>query len=239
MNPQQPDPNGIWQPQPQQTPPQPPTQAPPSAQQPLQPGVQQPIQDYSVDYLDQISTPLKPQKTANHKLILIIMVLLGLLVLVGVAALLLSSRPSTLDKASELSARMESLVEISKDQHSYLRDNDLRSDNTAYTIFLTNAIADLEAPLEAAGIEKDVTASIEAAESAHSSELTSEFDDARLNVVLDRTYAREMTYQIEVLQTMMRQVYDGTDNEELRTFLDNAYRNLTPIAESFDEFAGA
>lgn len=189
-----------------------------------------------MDYLDQISTPVKQSRSSN-KLILIILILVGLLVMVGAAALILSDRPSSLDKASELSARTETLHTLAEDQHKYLRDNDLRANNTAYRVFLTNAIADLEAPLEAAGLEKDATQAIEAAETSYAEKLSSDFDDARLNVILDRTYAREMTYQIEVLQTMMQQVYDGTDSEELRTYLDSAFRNLSPIATEFDEFA--
>lgn len=153
--------------------------------------------------------------------------------------LLSGGSSNTLNKANELNARIETLTKISKDQHKHLRDNSLRATNTAFTLFLSNASSDLEAPLKAAGIEKKVTNSIKASEKTYESKLTADFEDARLNVVLDRTYARQMAYELDIINSMMRSIYNSTSNTELRGYLDNANNNLTPIAEDFRKFATA
>lgn len=227
--------------QPQQTPPgQSQPQATPGQQPPVQPA--QPVyaegQDYSIEYLDQIAPPTK-KSLMPSKLILIILGLVGLLVIVGLFVMLSSARPSTLDQASELNARLETLADISKDQHRHLRDNTLRANNTAYQLFLNNAISDMEAPLTAAGLEKATKKAIATQEKAYASKLNAEFEDARLNVILDRTYAREMAYQLDVVQAMMRRVYNGTNSKELRGYLDSANTNLTLLSKSFDEFSDA
>lgn len=230
------NPNSPQQWLPQQQPPQPqpqPQQA--QATPPVQPA--QPLtEDYSIDYLNQIAPPMK-QSQKPGKLLLIIFILVGLLIVVGIAALLLSGRPTSLDNASALSARMETLAKLSKDQHKNLRDNELRTTNTAYTLFLSNAVSDLSAPLEAAGIKKETTKAITASETAFATELTAKFEDARLNVVLDRTYAREMAYQLDIIEAMMRSIYGSTSSQQLQSYLDTANKNLAPIAQDFDEFA--
>lgn len=240
-----------WQGQPQQTPPLPggypqPTPTPnqpaypPQPQQPMPQPYQdpnQPQQDMSIDYLNQIAPPLK-QSRKPGKLLLIIFILLGLLVVVGIVAIVLSGgRTSTPVKASQLSARMDMLAKLSREQHRYLRDNDLRATNTAYTLFLANAVTDLKAPLAAAGLEKETTKSITAGEKTYSAELGTKFEDARLNVMLDDTYARQMTYELEVVQTMMRSIYNATDSQDLRSYLESADNNLVPIAKEFSEFS--
>lgn len=230
-----------WQqPQQPQQPPQPAPQPTPLSQFPGQPidPQSQSNQQYTTDYLDQISSPVKQPRHTN-KLIMIIFVLLGLLILVGIGAMLLSGRPSTLDRANELSARLESLAKLSQSQHRYLRDNDLRASNTAYTLFLGNAVSDLEAPLAAAGIEKNVSKAIEESEKAYVSELSTKFEDARLKVTLDVVYANQMSYELDVIQSMMRSIYNNTSNAELRGFLDDANNNLTSIDKSFEEFSAS
>ncbi len=147
------------------------------------------------------------------------------------------SRTSIPIKASQLSARLETLAGLSKDHHKNLRDNEIRATNTAYMLFLNNAISDLQAPLTEAGIEKKTTKTIATTESTYANELGAKFEDARLNVTLDRVYALEMKHQIEVVQSSMRSIYDATSNQSLRSYLDKAYSNLTPIAKEFSEFS--
>lgn len=204
--------------------------------QPLQPP-EQAAPNPALDYLDQISAPVQPPQKQN-KLILYALIGLGAIIVLGVIIMIASSGgPSTLARASQLHSRIESLAEISQDYHKYLRDNGLRATNTAYSLFLNNAAADLEAPLASAGLKKKETAAIVSAEKAHAAKLEEEFEDARLNVVLDRTYSRQMSYELGLIKAMMQSIYSRTSSADLREYLDSANSNLTPIARDFDEFA--
>lgn len=235
------------QPEPNPQTPPPPTGPPPATPytppaQPVSPPVTaydptQPPPDYSIDYLNQIATPIK-QKTGPSNFMLIIFGLVAVAILAIVAMLAFNSRTTPLDRATELYVRMDSLRTIGRDQHNHLRDNGLRTTNTSYQLFLSNAIRDIEEPLSAAGINKStLDAELRSQEQSLVNEYKDQFEDARLNVELDRTYAREMTYQLTLLNSMMETIYNETNTEELKSFLEQTNNNLATIAEDFSNFS--
>lgn len=261
MDPRQQQP---WQ-QPQQQPPSPPTQQPPAGyaggvqQQQIPAGFQpaqdpgnpqqspaqapqstmQPVQpdSFSPDYLDQITGPAPVKNTKGTYLFWII---IGLAVITAgvLAFVMLANRPTSTDKAAELYLRMETLKKVSEETHRHLRDNNLRVNNRSYSLFLTNAIRDIEKPLAAAGVKKgQIPKPIRDEETSLASRLKTEFDDARLNIALDRVYTREMTHQLNTLQAMMKGIYDMNSNKEMREYLETTNDNLAPVARSFSEFA--
>lgn len=145
-----------------------------------------------------------------------------------------------MDRAAEMYLRMETLKKVSEDQHRHLRDNQLRVNNRSFSLFLTNAIRDIEEPLKAAGINKgQIPKNIRDREAALQAKLKEEFDDARLNITLDRIYTRQMTYQLESLQRMMQTVYDGSNSAALREYLVTTDSNLLPVYNNFKEFNAA
>ncbi len=195
---------------------------------------------YSTNYLDQISAPVKQSRTANPKFMIgLIGGLLALLVLVG-GFILINSSSTPIDKATDMLLRMQTLEKVAKAQHSHLRDGQLRTINSSYTLFLANAIRDLKEPLENAGVtvsklpkqQRDAEKSIE-------SGLNAQFDEARLNVTLDRAYAREMNYQLEVLHSMMMSIYNSTNDSSLKQYLESTENNLAQISEGFGSFLGS
>ena len=61
-------------------------------------------------------------------------------------------------------------------------------------------------------------------------------EDARLNAVFDRTYAREMEYQLATLLALMERVYSSTSSSSLKEYLEESYDNLEPLHEQFAAF---
>lgn len=238
MNPQEPQP-----------PQSPPPQSPPAGFQPVRAAGQSPTPtesstspaaaplDYSVDYLNQIAAPTP---TTDKKSIFLVWTIIALSI-VSVAVLaftMLASRPGSIERTSELYLRMTTLKKVSEEQHRYLRDNQLRVSNRNFITFLTNAIRDIEQPLTDADIQKSkLPESLTTQEAALARQLATEFEDARLNITLDRVYTRQMTYQLSALQAMMKGVYDQTSNAELKSYLETTSANLAPVARSFSEFA--
>lgn len=215
--------------------PQDPNQQP--GEQPTQP---QPNQGYSIDYLDQISPPVKTSRVASPKFFFgIIAGLVALLLVVG-GLMLLSNRASPMDKSTDMLLRMQTLEKVARTQHGHLRDGQLRATNSSYLLFLANAIRDIKEPLQTAGVttsqlpkdQRDLEKSIE-------NELNTQFDEARLNVILDRTYAREMNYQLEILHGMMISVYNSTDNPVLTEYLETTENNLGQVSDGFSAFSGS
>ena len=212
---------------PQPTPPQeqPQWSAPPPSPTPL-PG----------DYLNQIA-PQAPKKSVFHfGLKQIILLALALVIVVCIAAAIIGAvTGGKKDPLQSLSARLTATESIVTDAQKNLKSSKLRSLNSNLQLYLTNTNRDIATPLLNAGIDpKKLSKSIVAKESTTT--LAGRLEDARLNAVFDRTYAREMAYQLGNTMTLMTEIYNSTGSPSLKTFLKSAYDNLKPTQESFANF---
>ncbi len=208
---------------------------------PTQPGQQipPPQPEYGIDYLNQIAAPVK-RSVVPSPLVLAGIVGTGLLIIVGFALIVFNSAPSAVDKAAALKVRLTSLQQLASTSQQTLRDNDLRSTNAAFTLYLSNTLRDINDPVTAMGASAEaVVKPITATEAAHIKDIQTKFEEAKLNVMFDRTYAREMAYQIGVLGTMMTGVYKTTTSVSLKKALETSTASLEQSLESFQTFAGA
>lgn len=188
------------------------------------------------DYLNQIA-PQAPKKalfTLGPKLILMV---LGVLIIVIVTlAIVLNGVASAQRKPlQQLAARLDSTEQIVNSAQSHLKSSQLRSLNSSLKIYLTNTNRDVAAPLLSAGVNVDKLGDSVTKEESPDA-INARLEDARLNAVYDRTYAREMAYQLDTLITLMKQIYASTNNSELKTFLNATYASLEPTQKGFAEF---
>lgn len=190
---------------------------------------------YPNNYLDTIA--VQPQvKTMSP--VLLWTVIGGVLVFAVVVLLLvLNGGSSSTDSLTRFGARMNSLQAISEDSQENLKSSDLRTLNSNLTLVLTNANRDLKEPFTTLGIKPEnkklATVTEVAAETA---ELNGRLEDARLNAVFDRTYAREMSYYLKSLRMDIRHIYKSTKNTELKQALETTDSNLSPIVSGFSGF---
>lgn len=189
-----------------------------------------------LDYLNQISPQAPKKQVFRFDLTHIIIIGLILVVVVSILALILNSTGGGKKELLEqLSARLTATEIVVNDAQPKLKSSELRSLNSNLKIYMTNTNRDIIAPLSAAGISATkISKSVTAAESID--ELSSRLEDARLNGVFDRTYAREMTYQLGTILTLLNQNYKNNNDPELRTFLKTSYDNLKTTQESFANF---
>jgi hypothetical protein len=189
-----------------------------------------------VDYLNQIA-PKESKKSVfslGIKQILIISggLIAAVLILAGIVNAMADNQKAPLQ---QLSARLSATESIATNAQGTLKSSKLRSLNSNLKLYMTNTNRDISAPLLAAGVSTaKISEKIVSAESTAA--LAERLEDARLNGVYDRTYAREMTYQLGTLLTLMNQLYGSTSNAELKVFLKSAYDNLVPTQESFANF---
>lgn len=193
--------------------------------------------EYSIDYLNQIA-PQAPKKGLSPKLRIIVLALGGVTLLTIILMIIAGLNAPRTDDAQHLAARLQSTQKIVDAAQSNLHSSQLRSLNVNLNIYLSNANRDIAAPLKNNGINPaKLNKSIVARENGAT--ITATLDDARLNAVYDRTYAREMTYQLETTMVLMQQIYRSTKSTSLKTFLQTEYDNLTPIQKGFAEFNDA
>lgn len=161
----------------------------------------------------------------------------GLLLAAIVLIITLSSGGGPKHDMQVLAARMETLQKITSDTQKSLKSSALRSTNSNLTIFLTNANRDIAAPLSANGVDvKKLDSAITAAEKGD--KLTQTFEDARLNAVLDRTYAREMTYQLQTIAVLEQKIYKATGSKTLKDYLEKTDADLQPLIKQLSDFSG-
>lgn len=190
---------------------------------------------YSIDYLNEIAP--QPQRQRGRDKFFFLIIGGGLLVAIIVFLFTLSSGGGPKEDMQTLAARMTTLQTVASDTQKSLKSGDLRSTNSNLVIFLTNANRDIVEPLKANNIDaKKLDGNIVTKESGD--ELTQKFEDARLNAVLDRTYSREMTYQLQTVSVLIRDIYEATNNKSFKEYLEKIDADLQPLIKQFSDFSG-
>jgi hypothetical protein len=188
---------------------------------------------YSIDYLNQIAP--KPHKPGLSSKLRVIFIALGGLVILTIILMIFAGLGPKTDASQHLAARLQSTQTIVDGAQTNLKSSQLRSLNSNLSIYLTNANRDIVTPLQNNGIRvTKLNKSIVTQENGAA--ISARLEDARLNAVYDRTYAREMSYQLETIMLSMQQIYTTTKSQSLKTFLLAAYDNLTPIQKGFSDF---
>lgn len=190
--------------------------------------------DLPHDYLDQIAAP-KKQPGMNNKLFLSVVIGGALIaILVGIFLVFsgMSSKPAALQT---LGLRLETIQKVSNDSQKTIKSGKLRTINSNLTLYLTNTNRDLALQLTSNGIDLKKLDKNEIADES-GDELTKKLEEARLNVVFDRTYANELTYQLETIDVLMNQVYKSTKSKSLKTFLESSNTGLQALKKQFSEF---
>lgn len=192
---------------------------------------------YSIDYLDQISTA--PKKPTRSEKLFPIVIIAGIVIalLVGVMALF-GSGTSNKDEMARLATRLKTLQSIADTSQKTIKSGSLRGTNTNLSLLLTNANRDIKEPLKNNAVDTSkLNPAI--AKQEDGSELKDRLEDARLNAVFDRTYAREMSYQLETLAALMKEIDKNTKSRSLKEFLATTLDQVEPIRQQFADFDSA
>lgn len=135
----------------------------------------------------------------------------------------------------QLAARLIGTETIANDATPKLKSTNLRVLNSNLKIYLTNTNRDIAAPLAKEGVTvSKLDKALLAKESG--SDITLRLEDARLNGIYDRTYAREIAYRLATIVALMNKIEESTSNQSLRTFITNALTNLQPTQKAFTDF---
>lgn len=190
----------------------------------------------SAEYLDHIAT----KKPAGLKFGLNIKSLLfigaGLIVLIIISLIVTNVITSGQRQPLEsLAARLASAQELASQSQANLSSSELRSANSNLSIVLTNTNRDIVQPLKNAGVNTSkLSQSVLDKES--SEDITIRLEDARLNGVFDRVYAREMNYLLSSTIALIKELEQTRSQSSLLEFLDTTRRNLEPIQATLEEF---
>lgn len=196
----------------------------------------QPQQPLSMDYLNKIA-PVAPKSRLpfSRKQMMLLGILAGAVLIVIILAAAVGGFGGTKQYEKQLAARLIGTETIATDASTKLKSTSLRALNSNLKIYLTNTNRDIAAPLAKDGIDAaKLDKSILSDESG--SDVSTRLEDARLNGIYDRTYAREMAYRLATIMTLMKKIQGSTSNKTLQTFLLSAIANLEPTQKQFADF---
>jgi len=189
-----------------------------------------------IDYLNQIA----PKTSSRNNLLKSKPIIFGglaiiiLIIIIAVTSVL----SGNLNLSQQLAARLISTQTVSTDAVTKIKSNQLLGYNGSLNIYLINTIREIKPLLAKDNIDiNKLNANVTAAES--NTTVLATLEDARLNAEYDRTYAREMSYRLDITLTLMRQIYESTGNSNLKSFLESSYKNLVPIQKQFSDFNAA
>ena len=194
----------------------------------------QPQPNFTPDYLNQIA--VQPTKQLPNKKLLILGGIGLVVVIVTLISLVLSAFAShTSEYMQRLTARLNTTQTIASSAQINIKSSELRSLNSNLQLYLTNTVRDIGNQLKNENIDPtNLDTKIVASEAA--TDMINRLEDGRLNAVYDRTYAREMAYQLDSIIALFDQVESSTSNQSLKDFLDNARTNLEPTQAAFSSF---
>lgn len=190
----------------------------------------------STDFLDQISPAMSSSKLTLKKPVLFALIgLIAIIVVIILAVIMGAINASRVEPWQRLSLKLNATEAMVQDATPKLKSNQLRVLNSTLAISLTNTQRDVLEPLGRAGIvAENIPTSLAAQESEEAALIR--IEDARLNGVFDRTYAREMSYQLSTLLILIQQLLASNPSEATTTFLTATHANLLPAQQAFSDF---
>lgn len=189
-----------------------------------------------VDYLNQIAPKTtKPSllKPGPKLLALIGGILVVIVIILSITVnVIVDARRTPLET---LASRLTATETIVTDAQANLKSSQLRSLNSSLKLYLTNVNRDIGGVLDQAGVDTaKIDDSILTQESTTA--LSERLEDARLNGIYDRTYAREMAYKLATTLSLVQDISAGSYSDEVKTFAEDVYTNLAPTQEAFDSY---
>lgn len=197
-------------------------------------------------YLDQISTPTSLKKTKNSNGSFLKQVFIALGIAVGLFALIAifggiisANRVSEKDSAIALKLRSDNIQTVITEYNASIKSSDLRSTNTSLSGILSDVSSTLETYITStlSVKQKEYTKKVVDKEASALEELKNELFEAKINGLLDRTFARKMIYETQNLINYENTLKKATRNESLKSYLSSSANSLMVLHDTFSDFS--
>lgn len=203
----------------------------------------------NLEYLQHISQsnrPVAPTKQTQIPIALIGKILLGGIVatalLIGISVLINNSSNKSEDLVQQLYLRINNISRTVTDNTRLLKSSQLRSISVSLTGALANTSNQLTnyATTHNEDDKKDPLAprdTILEVEANSINTLNTVLANAKLNGILDRTYAIQIHLQVSLLLSIASELTSRTDDPELIQILQQFQSSLSVIEQSLDNYS--
>ena len=197
-------------------------------------------------YLNRISASNRKSKNVGGIFssiwVKILIAVTAVVLLIIVFSNLMTPSEGVKDKLQALKLHTSSLTKTINTYQSRVKSSVLRSSTASLnsilvntTSSLTNYIADKYKTKD----DKSVSASIKKKEEKLTTARDNELFEARINGLLDRTFASKMAYEITVLTTREKEILKLTKNDDLKNILNDSLNSLDNLYNSFNNYSEA
>lgn len=196
-------------------------------------------------YLDQISASNSTASTGNKlfssKIFKIGLIAIGALVLILIVGMLLGGSGDNLkNKIISLKLHTANLsTEISKYQ-SQLKSSNLRSSTASLRGILDSTASTLSGHIKNVyGIKdnKEIDAKLTKKETDLSDKLEEDLFSAKINGLLDRTFASKMAYEITYVTSKEKDIIKQSKNAEFKSSLESSLNSLNNLYNMFNNYS--
>ncbi len=175
-------------------------------------------------------------KTFKILSVLVVVTLVVILALSVISAAM--PKPTTVDSdLSRIYLRSESLLETIKTYNSSVKSSELRAAGASLSAVLTDLSSNSAATLESAYGLKTSDLKLSSADSALLSKTSDALASAKLNGLLDRSYASELSYQISHLLLLEDSALSKTSDSAVSDYLASSKSSLENLNLVFSNFS--
>ena len=204
-----------------------------------------------LEYLNHISSSNRPVKTERPSGLiglswpLVLKFLLAFIVIISILAGIIALATNGPNKTSSLTkqiyTRATNLNATITSYNSRLKSSQLRAIGISLSGALTNASGQIATYVSNTSTDKKplaLNATVGATEAENIDTLNKTLEEARLNGLLDRTYATQIQYQVSMLLAMISELETRAhDNSALLSILQNFNSSLSAIEQSFENYS--
>ncbi len=161
--------------------------------------------------------------------------------LMAVGALLSGLKNRTVELTRQVYLRTTNLNSVLVTYNPAVKNSSLRSTGLSLAGILTNATTQLGKYLNPTGDDGaslQPAADVVAEETTTLNGLNTALESAKLNGVLDRTYANQIGWQVSLLLALVSELEERSDDAGLLSVLQNYRTSLETIHQSFESYQG-
>lgn len=199
------------------------------------------------EYLNQISAKNRPVKGPSKlksiltsKLFWFVAGAVVLMILMMVVGTAIGKNKEGMDeKLYSLKLHIDNTSNVMNSYQNLVKSSVLRSGSASLSSIMTNTSRDLDEYISAnypeiaeTKREKAESAADEAKES-----LTTDLFEAKINGILDRTYAHKLTYEISMLMTEEETIASSTSDDILKEIIATSYESMEKLYATFSDFS--
>ena len=189
-------------------------------------------------YLNHISQTSKPKKTSlfSDKKFKILGIITGAVTVLIILLVILTNLPAQeTDYVPRLTIRSNTLYSIITDYQSSVKSPSLREGSASLSAVLSSMVSTL--PSHYADPTSPTPDFVIAEEANINITVRSSLDSGKSNGLLDRAYARQISYYTNLILSLIDEINESSSNASLKEYITSKKSEIELVAPAFSEFS--